>query len=152
MASADRSRLMALRRLLLEGRLSSQDELREELERLEFSVTQSTVSRDLRKIGAIRAITTEGQAVYRLPEEAPIPVARGSLRDLVSDIQHNPLMIVIHTSPGSASLVARHLDHIRPGGILGTIAGDDTIFVAPSHPKVLRQTVQAIEQCLESKA
>ena len=152
MASTDRSRIVALRRLLLEGRLSSQDELREELERLEFSVTQSTISRDLRRIGAIRAVDDEGKAVYRLPEEAPIGVTGGSLRELVSDIQHNQLMIVIHTTPGSASLVARHLDRIRPGGILGTIAGDDTIIVAPSNHKTLRQTVQSIEQCLESRA
>ena len=152
MASTDRSRIVALRRLLLEGRLSSQDELREELERLEFSVTQSTISRDLRRIGAIRAVDDQGKAVYRLPEEAPVGVTGGSLRELVSDIQHNQLMIVIHTAPGSASLVARHLDRIRPGGILGTIAGDDTIFVAPSNHKALRQTIQSIEQCLESRA
>jgi transcriptional regulator of arginine metabolism len=43
--------------------------------------------------------------------------------------------IVIHTTPGSASLVARHLDRARPAGILGTIAGDDTLLVIPRSVK-----------------
>ena len=55
-------------------------------------------------------------------------------------------MIVIHTSPGSASLVARHLDINRPGGILGTIAGDDTIFVAPGKDISIKQTIAAIRE------
>jgi transcriptional regulator of arginine metabolism len=53
-------------------------------------------------------------------------------------------LIVINTTPGSASLVARQLDQTRPEGILGTIAGDDTIFVAPVSSRKIEQTVEAI--------
>jgi arginine repressor len=45
--------------------------------------------------------------------------------------------------------VARHLDHVRPGGILGTLAGDDTIFVAPPNTKNVRKTVKEIQKSLE---
>ena len=55
-------------------------------------------------------------------------------------------MIVIQTSPGSASLVARHLDMNKPADILGTIAGDDTIFVAPSKDFSIKQTISAIRE------
>ncbi len=147
MPSTDsKARLTALRRLLEQGELSTQDELREELERLKFVVTQSTISRDLRRIGAVKAIDSEGQTVYRLPGEAPMPVVGNSLRDLIIDIRSNGTMIVIHTPPGSASLIARHLDQTRPAGILGTIAGDDTIFVAPASVKEINSTLQAIEE------
>lgn len=64
----------------------------------------------------------------------PPPSLRSSLSELVQDIVCNEYLIVIHTNPGSASLIARSLDHYGSDKILGTIAGDDTIFVTlPSH-------------------
>lgn len=140
------ARLSALRKLLSQEKMSTQDELREELESLHFKVTQSTISRDLRRLGAIRAVDSDGRTVYRLPEETqtPPPTSGSRLEDMILDIHHNGSIIVIHTTPGSASLIARHLDHAKPGGILGTIAGDDTIFVAPPSARNVSVAVQAI--------
>lgn len=145
------SRLESLRRLLQNGEASTQDEIVTQLRRRGFDVTQSTVSRALRKIGAIKVFNEGGETVYRLPDEsvAPPPTIQAGLGDLVREITHNRMMIVIHTSPGSASLVARHLDHARPGGILGTIAGDDTIFVAPASARGIKATVQEIRESLK---
>ena len=78
----------------------------------------------------------------------PRPRWCGALIDLVRDIQANQSLVVIHTSPGSASFVARHLDRTRPAGILGTIAGDDTIFVAPSSRRQIEATIREIRQSL----
>ena len=145
-------RLSALRQLLSEGAASTQEELREELEARGFSVTQSTISRDLKRVGAVKAIDAAGRTIYRLEGSgiAPLAMPTGSLRDLVNAIRTNGNMIVINTSPGSASLVARHLDAHRPGGILGTIAGDDTIFVAPENLKQIDSTIRQIEASLNS--
>lgn len=148
MLTESRSRLDALRELLKEGSLSTQEDLRDKLERMRFAVTQSTVSRDLRKIGAVKATDPEGRTIYRLPEEDAAPTMVGALMDLVRDIQANQSLVVIHTSPGSASFVARHLDRTRPAGILGTIAGDDTIFVAPSPRRQIEATIREIRQSL----
>lgn len=142
--SEGKNRLETLRKLLSQGSLSTQDELREKLEKQDFSVTQSTVSRDLRKIGAIKAVDADGRTVYRLPADEPAPIASTSLGDLVLDVNHNGSLIVIHTTPGSASLIARHLDRSASDGILGTLAGDDTIFVAPRSVKDIRVTMQRI--------
>lgn len=142
-----RTRLSALRRLLTEGEISTQEELVEELARQKYSVTQSTISRDLRRLGAIKAFDPAGRIVYRLPEDVMIPTApTGGLKGLLLDIQHNGYMIVLHTTPGSASLVARHLDQIKLEGIMGTMAGDDTIFVAPSSVKKIEKTILAITE------
>jgi transcriptional regulator of arginine metabolism len=153
MASSNdaKERLEALRKILVQGALSTQDELREKLEKLELAVNQSTISRDLRKLGAIKVTDPAGRTVYRLPDDvAPaLPVAPSSLSSLVLGLKTNGSIIVIQTSPGSASLVARHLDHVRPGGILGTLAGDDTIFVAPPSIKNVRQTMREIEASLQ---
>lgn len=147
-ATESRTRLEALRKLLNQGTLSTQDELREKLERMNFAVTQSTVSRDLRKLAAVKMVDPSGRTVYRLAEETAAPVPTTSLGDLVLGIRTNGSMISVRTSPGSASLIARHIDYALSTEILGTIAGDDTIFVAPANVKNIKQTIQAIERSL----
>ena len=139
-------RLNSLRALLSAGEISTQDELATELHRQKFTVTQSTISRDLRRLGAVKTQDSTGRTVYRMPDEisSPVPLLSSGLRDLLVDIEHNGSMIVIHTTPGSASLIARQLDHSRPEGILGTIAGDDTIFVAPASSRKIESTIEAI--------
>ncbi len=145
-------RLQILKDILYAGSASTQDEIREALEKRKFSVTQSTVSRDLKRVGAIKTIDADGRTVYRLGEEmmnapVPFPVAN-SMNELVSEIESNGMMIVIHTSPGSASLVARHIDAQMADEVLGTIAGDDTIFVAPSDVRKTNATLLSIRRRL----
>jgi len=147
-----KSRLDALRKLLSQGKLSTQDELREELEERKFAVTQSTISRDLRRVGAVKAIDPNGRTVYRLstdPTPARVPVATGSLRDLVKTIESNGSMIVLHTVSGSASLIAVHLDRVHASHIMGTLAGDDTVFIAPRSLKKIKETMASIERSFE---
>lgn len=143
------ARLQALKKLLVKEDASTQDELREELEKLDYEVNQSTISRDLRKLGAIKVIDPTGRTVYRLSEEvAPIRTPQG-LGSLITDIQHNGMMVVVHTTPGSASLAARSIDHNRLAlGVIGTIAGDDTVFVCPKQTKDLDATVKKMERLL----
>lgn len=144
-----RERQIFLRRLLAEGKISTQEELAEELRRNDFDITQSTISRDLRKIGAIKTVDSTGNTVYRLGgAPAPTPLRANGLKDLMIDIQHNGYMIVIHTTVGSASLVAAHFDQIKIGGILGTIAGDDTIFIAPAAPAKIEEIIRKIQDSL----
>lgn len=143
--SESMERLNSLRRLLAAGEISTQEELVEELGRQKFRVTQSTISRDLRKLGAVKGQDPAGRTVYRLPDDVIAPVMTGNgLAGLVVNIQHNGSLIVINTTVGSASLVARQLDQTKPEGILGTIAGDDTIFVAPVSARKIEQTIDAI--------
>ncbi len=145
MAPSVSERLIALRKILESGKSSTQEELRDMLEAKGHDVNQSTISRDLRKIGAIKGTDNKSRTVYRLSEMSSESNFVGqSIGDLILNITHNDSMIVIQTSPGSASLVARHLDINRPADILGTIAGDDTIFVAPSREHSIKQTILAI--------
>lgn len=143
------NRLQALRRLLESEKSSTQDELREELEKLSFEVNQSTISRDLRKLGAIKLIDASGRTVYRLAEVvAPemAPVVTGPLQNLVTQVAHNGSLVVLHTSPGSASLVARQLDRLGNKNILGTLAGDDTVFVAPAQVRQIDRLTARIRK------
>ncbi|MCC2679161.1 MAG: argR [Pseudobdellovibrio sp.] len=143
-------RLQVLRELIREGEASTQEELCNALKRKKFNVTQSTVSRDLRRIGAVKATNTEGEIIYLLPEQHLAQIPRANTHDisqLIVEIRSNESMIVLHTTPGSASLVAAELDRLRATlGILGTLSGDDTIFVAPVSVKQIAKVEQKIKE------
>jgi transcriptional regulator of arginine metabolism len=126
-----------LLRLLHEGRISSQKELVDALHELGHQVTQATVSRDLQAVGATK-VRVNGSFVYRLSDDVP----RSSSADLVSrnvvrilddfavSIRAAGALVVVTTAPGHASAVARAIDLAELTDVAGTIAGDDTIFVA----------------------
>lgn len=142
-------RLMILRELIREGTGYNQEDFCKMLKQKKFDVTQSTISRDLRRIGAVKTTNKEGQIVYMLPEEhqltLPLNVSH-SLGGLLMGIQANESLIVLHTAPSSASLVARHLDSLREElGIMGTVAGDDTIFIAPTSAKKIPALIKRIK-------
>lgn len=139
----------ALKGLLVEGQTGTQEELCEALERMGFKVNQSTISRLLRKVKAIKVENESGESVYSLPREPAPPTITPALRGLVVDIVANETTIVIFTSPGSASMIARILDYKQPSSeVLGTIAGDDTIFVVPKSIQNIRKLHKELKTLL----
>ncbi|MGH2749103.1 MAG: arginine repressor [Actinomycetota bacterium] len=135
-----------LLRILREGRSASQRAIVEELRAVGHAVTQATVSRDLREMGATK-IRMGGRVVYRLPDELPKSqtgdlVARSlarTLREFAIDIQPAGSLVVLLTAPGHAAAVARAIDLADLTEVVGTVAGDDTIFVAtPDADTALR--------------
>ena len=109
------------------------------------NINQSKVSRMLTKFGAIRTRNAKMETVYCLPATPGVPNTSSPLKNLVSDIDFNDSVIVIRTSPGAAQLIARLLDSLgKKDGILGTIAGDDTIFVTPTNKFPIRKLYEAI--------
>lgn len=139
-------RLQTLKKLLQTGAASTQDELVSELKRQKFHVTQSTISRDLSRLNAVKA-REGGRIVYRLPEDAPAIATAAALpnhSNLVLDIRQNESLVIVITTPGSAPLVARLLDQSRFTDILGTLAGDDAIFVAPKSIRYVGRLAEKI--------
>ena len=112
---------------------------------------QSKISRMLSKFGAVRTRNARGDMVYCLPPELGMPTAKSPLKQLVLDIVHNNVMVIIRTSPGAAQLIARLLDSLsKKDGVLGTIAGDDTIFIAPADVTQIEELRQRVEDLFEN--
>ncbi|MDA7745849.1 transcriptional regulator ArgR [Psychromonas sp.] len=134
--------------LLNKENLSSQSEIVDALIEAGFDhINQSKVSRMLSKSGAVRTRNATGDMVYCLPTELGIPTTSSPLKNLVIDIDRNDSLIVIRTSPGAAQLLARLLDSMgKAEGILGTIAGDDTIFITPSNSKKIEHTLAIVHK------
>ena len=127
MTTADRRR-DAVARILRSRSIGTQDELLAALEEAGFAATQATLSRDLARLGARRVSRPEGGTVYELDGAAELN-GLGALRGLVQEIVANASLVVIRTHPGSAPAIARAIDLGGVPEVLGTIAGDDTIFV-----------------------
>lgn len=136
-----------LRRVLLRGEARTQEDLRLALAEQGFDVNQSKISRLLKKLGAAKTRNTEGEIIYRLPREPAPPGPQTRLSELIIDIVDNGMLIVIYTSPGSASMVARLLDYLPvDSGVMATVAGDDTILVVPSVPSLIGEVRTKIRQ------
>lgn len=142
----------AFKALLREEKFSSQSEIVTALQQLGFShINQSKVSRMLTKFGAVRTRNSKMEMVYQLPPELAVPNSSSPLKNLVSDIDHNNALVVVKTSPGAAQLIARMLDSIgKSEGILGTIAGDDTIFITPTRDTPIATLLDTINDLFES--
>jgi transcriptional regulator of arginine metabolism len=125
-----RERRAEIRELIASRPVATQEELRSLLADRGHDVTQATLSRDLAQLGARRAAQPGGGAHYEMPDSPrPTPL----LHDLVRTIDDNGTLVVVHTSSGAAQVVAGVLDRARLPEVLGTIAGDDAIFIAPAR-------------------
>ncbi len=96
--------------------------------------TQATVSRDLEDLGAIKVRMPGGESAYAIPalpkeQRAPEDHLRRVFGDWVVEVATSDNLVVIRTPPGSAHVVASALDRSGLAGILGTVAGDDTILI-----------------------
>lgn len=142
----------AFKSLLKEEKFSSQSEIVTALQELGFDhINQSKVSRMLSKFGAVRTRNTKMEMVYQLPAELSVPTTSSPLKNLVIDIDHNDVLIVVRTSPGAAQLIARLLDSMgKAEGILGTIAGDDTIFITPTREMTIDTLIEQITELFET--
>ena len=121
----------AIRRVIRARPVGTQEELGKLLGAEGFHVTQATLSRDLAQLRAIRLAREGGGAVYDLdPRESPRDDPR-ELGELVLAIDDNEALSVVRTLTGAAPAVASAIDQARRPEILGTLAGDDTIFVTP---------------------
>jgi transcriptional regulator of arginine metabolism len=125
-------------RLLEEHRVTNQAHLVELLAADGVDVNVSTVSRDLEELGAIKVRIPGGETAYAVPElpkeqVAPTDHLRRVLGDWVVEISRSGDLVVVRTPPGSAHVVGSAIDRAGLAGVLGTIAGDDTLLLISSE-------------------
>lgn len=121
------------------------------------SATQATVSRDLEELGAMKVRVPGGDLVYAIPERphqqvAPADQLRRVLGEWAAEVNSSGNLVVVRTPPGSAHVVGSAIDRAGLDGVLGTVAGDDTILVVtasttggPKVAKLLRELAGLID-------
>lgn len=137
--SLKQQRHATISRLIGQHAIGTQPHLLELLAREGLRTTQATLSRDLDELGVIKVRAAGGQSVYALPaietdRIAPFDQLRRVLGEWVADVASSGNIVVLRTPPGCAHVVASALDRSGIEGLLGTVAGDDTLMcvAAPS--------------------
>ncbi len=134
------ARQFAIKEIVSGMEITSQEQLRRELKKRGFAVTQATLSRDMRDLHLSR-VAAAGRTAYAIPQE-PEP---GTLAPLVGaeviSIDASESLIVVHTRPASAGIVGEYIDLQRSPDIIGTVAGDNAVLVIPrTHAATRRVT------------
>lgn len=125
--------------LITVKRVGTQSELTVFLERAGFAVTQSSVSRDLEELGIIKR-----RGAYAVPQRNGNGTHAG--RGLLSLQAAGEALIVAKCEPGLASFVAVEIDHAMIAEVVGTLAGEDTVFIAVAERKAQRTALKKIWQ------
>ena len=135
-----KKRLEAISRIIREEKIRNQEELLKLLQASGFSLTQATLSRDVRQLKLARVHDGKDAYVYR-PAEVPPPEPAPALPAL----EFSGHLAVVRTRPGYAMGIASDIDACAPPEILATIAGDDTILVVPREGYSRERIAKAVE-------
>ena len=150
MAALKIERQAKIMEIISNRNVETQEQLLAELQAAGFHSTQATISRDIKDLRIVKELTSFG--TYRYTTAAKeLPNTFSSrlntiFRECVTGFDYAQNMIVIHTLPGLANAAASALDAMNMSVVLGTIAGDDTVFV------VMRDTNSAAAFCGEIKS
>ena len=139
--------------LIEEYNVETQDDLVNKLRENGFDVTQATVSRDIKELNLIKIVTDENAYKYAVASEPRLNLNLHRLSKLLKDsatsIDHSDNLIVIKTLPGVASAIASCIDHTQWPEIIGTIAGDDTIFLVVKPKEAVEKYLKTFNKLLE---
>ena len=144
-----RARQQAIGDVVHHQRIRTQSELVAALRAKGYRVTQATVSRDITEMGLLK-VSRDGSQVYALPSSREAEERSGEQRlaellsDLPIDVRESGTLLVIRAVPGTAHAIAAALDRARWSDVHGTIAGDDTLFVACADVAALKRTRQRL--------
>lgn len=149
----DSGLLLAFKSLLKEQTYNSQGQLADALAKIGYdNVSQSKISRMLSKLGAVKARNAKNDIVYIASDEMNVPRSKHAIQSVVTSVRHNNVQIILKTGIGGAPLIARMLDTMGDSvGILGTLAGDDTIFIAPTNVDEIDKIMKNIISMLDLK-
>ena len=129
--------------------VETQEQLLSELQNAGFRSTQATISRDIKELRIVKELTSFGTYRYTAVTDELTGTFSGKLntifRECITNFDYAQNMIVIHTLPGLASAAASAIDAMNMSVVLGTIAGDDTVFI------VMRDANAAATFCGEIK-
>lgn len=123
-----------IKEIIDKNKIETQEDLAAALRSEGIEVTQATVSRDIKELMLVKVPDANGHYHYAYPKEHNMLLTPGRLertfQDSIVSIKATDCLVVVRTLPGTAQAVAYAIDYMKWPEILGTIAGDDTVFVA----------------------
>ena len=132
--------------------VETQEELISRLKEAGFDVTQATISRDIRELKLTKVLSVDGKYKYILNKAAKsgsVPNYKSTLSASIVSIEYAQNLIVIKTFPGMAQAIAAILDSAHIKGVMGSVAGDDTIIAATRETDLTAIACEEIKKLLE---
>lgn len=132
--------------------IETQEELADHLLKRGIDITQATISRDIKELRLVKVLTSSGKYKYATMDsqhEGANERLAKIFKSSVLNVNKAGNIIVIKTLPGAAQVCASAVDNSRIKGIAGTIAGDDTIFIAISDLDIIDSTLDKIQNLLK---
>lgn len=142
----------AILRLVQQRELGTQAEVAEALRAEGFEAVQTTVSRDIAQLGLVKTRGAEGRLVYALPGAADLhrlSELTSALRRWAISLDATGNLAILGTPPGTANALARAIDEAHLPDVVGTVAGDDTIFVAAREGLTGAELAEELQHHLE---
>lgn len=150
-----KKRLAKIIELIKNLKIETQEELQAYLKESGFDVTQATISRDIKELRLVKELSDEGRYVYSLGVRDTCPGTdlgkNGIINDSVLSIDYAVNTVCIKCRAGTAGAVCAAIDSASWSGVLGTIAGDDTIFVLCRNEKSARVFTSDLEKVINAK-
>jgi transcriptional regulator of arginine metabolism len=145
------ARQIKILELIGKQEIDKQEDLARLLNSEGFSVTQATVSRDIKEMGIIKMLSPSGKYRYALQskDDGTIDKYHSLFKTSVLSINSSENIIVVKTEAGGASSAAALIDRINFEGVLGTVSGDDTIFIVTSTKEITPQIVEKFKRLLD---
>ncbi len=145
-------RMLKIREIISKEVIETQEELVEALRIAGFSVTQATISRDIKEMHLMKTPTSDGRYKYTLPTEPSTILPEVKLQRLLNDafvaVDYAENLVVMRTMPGNAHAVAILFDGLDWSDVLGTVAGDDTILLICRSKEASARIVDKIKGLL----
>ncbi len=144
-----KQRQMRILQLVGERNIETQSDLVDALQSLGMEVTQATVSRDIKELGIVKVMTGEGTQKYVTlthSGEATSGRMKRVFADAVMSIDNSDSLVVVKTLPGMAQGAASAVDSMYLEEVLGSLAGDDTIFIATYGPESAERLLRKLQE------
>lgn len=132
--------------------IETQDELAEALRQDGIDVTQATVSRDIKELMLIKVPTGDGRYRYAFPPEQSFLFSQARteriFQDTITGMDFSQNIVILRTYPGAAQAVASTIDYLKWPEIIGTVAGDDTIFIVVKPAEAAQEIIRRFRKLL----
>lgn len=135
--------------------IDTQDTLIKKLSEQGYNVTQTTISRDIKQLNLVKGVTAKGCYKYIVPtaavKENNVPILNSAITDSVIKIEAAENIVVVKTFPGMANALAVCIDSLHHEGIVGSVAGDDTILLVVKKSELALELEAELKETFKKK-
>ena len=133
--------------------IRTQEELSDKLKEVGYNATQATISRDIKELRLVKTTSAMGGYTYAMPETTAevgyMPKLKTIFRECVVKVDYAQNIVVVRTLNGMANAAAAAIDAMKIEDVVGTLAGDDTIFIVLKHNHEAEELCEAVQSMLK---